>query len=490
MTLQELSIIFFFGFLVFVGIVAYFSSKQKASGVSADVEYYLGGHSTPTVVLAFSYVTSSISAACFMGDPGIMSTVGWPYYWVVIAIVPGLIIPAVLLMPKMRQQAEKLGSLTIPEYLGQRYNSTALRLIIAGVISVFYIFPLVAQFKGAAVLLESFTGISFNMGLAIITVVIIFYVIVGGLRSVAWTDFVQGLPMLVISIVLLVVSLNAVGGFSGLEEKLSQIDPNMLKVVQDEALDAQMSLSGVLGNFVFWCVIFISQPYLCSRFLAIPNVKRKTIGTFLITALILSVVYNSFYIAGLTGRVLFPDVKADYLTVTMAINLLPTAVAAFMMIGIFAAMMSTATSVLLVIGQAVGRDFYSKTINKNASPEKEVLVTRIAIVVVAFICFAFNYVDPPEFLSVVLYLGLSGIGSCIGIPLFAAIVSKKSTKEGAIVSSIVGPIAYIIFNYVVGFNFWFAGLIAIVVAAICMVVISVFINKKNRALISNVAEAK
>ena len=61
-----------------------------------------------------------------------MSTVGWPYYWVVIAIVPGLIIPAVLLMPKMRQQAEKLGSLTIPEYLGQRYNSTALRLIIAG----------------------------------------------------------------------------------------------------------------------------------------------------------------------------------------------------------------------------------------------------------------------------------------------------------------------------------------------------------------------
>lgn len=174
MTLQELSIIFFFGFLVFVGIVAYFSSKQKASGVSADVEYYLGGHSTPTVVLAFSYVTSSISAACFMGDPGIMSTVGWPYYWVVIAIVPGLIIPAVLLMPKMRQQAEKLGSLTIPEYLGQRYNSTALRLIIAGVISVFYIFPLVAQFKGAAVLLESFTGISFNMGLAIITVVIIF----------------------------------------------------------------------------------------------------------------------------------------------------------------------------------------------------------------------------------------------------------------------------------------------------------------------------
>lgn len=481
MTLQQISVLFFVLFLVFVGVVALLSSRTKkgAGSGSADVDYYLGGRSTPTVVLAFSYVTSSISAACFMGDPGIMSTVGWPYYWVVIAVVPGLIIPAVLLMPKMRMQAEKLGSLTIPEYLGDRYQSDALRLIIAGVVSVFYIFPLVGQFKGAAVLLESFTGISFKAGLAIITVVIIFYVIGGGLKSVAWTDFAQGLPMLIISIVLVVISLKAVGGFSGLDEKLALIDPAMLNIVQPEASDAQMSLSGVFGNFVFWCIIFISQPYLCSRFLAIPNVKRKTIGTFLITALLLSSIYNSFYLCGLTGRVLFPDVEADYLTVTMAINMLPKWAAALMMIGIFAAMMSTATSVLLVVGQAIGRDFYSQSINKKATPEQEVLVTRIAVVVVALICFAFNFVNPPEFLSVVLYLGLSGIGSCIGVPLFAAIISKKSTKEGAIAAAVTGPVSYMIFNYIVGFNFWFACLMAVVVSAVLMVGISFLVNRKQ-----------
>ena len=345
-------------------------------------------------------------------------------------------------------------------------------------ISVFYIFPLVAQFKGAAVLLESFTGISFKAGLAIITVVIIFYVIVGGLKSVAWTDFAQGLPMLIISVVLVVLSLKAVGGFNGLETKLAQVDPNMLNIVQAESPDAQMSLSGVFGNFVFWCIIFISQPYLCSRFLAIPNVKRKTIGTFLITALILSTIYNSFYLCGLTGRVLFPDVEADYLTVTMAKEMLPKWAAAMMMIGIFAAMMSTATSVLLVVGQAVGRDFYSKTINKNATAEQEVRVTRIAVVVVAFICFAFNFVNPPEFLSVVLYLGLSGIGACIGVPLFAAIISNRATKEGAVVSSITGPIAYLIFNYVIGINYWFSCLLAVVIAAILMIGISAYVNKK------------
>ena len=480
MSLHTLSVIFFVGFLTFVALVAFVSSRNKGGqNQSADVEYYLGGRSTPTVVLAFSYVTSSISAACFMGDPGIMSTMGWSYYWVVIAIVPGLIIPAVLLMRKMRLQAEALGSLTIPEYLGQRYKSDLLRLIIAGVVSVFYIFPLVAQFKGAAMLLESFTGISFNTGLVIITCVLIFYVIVGGLRSVAWTDFAQGLPMLIITIVLLIVSLRAVGGFDGLEAGLAAIDTSMLDVVQPNTPGAEMPLTGVIGNFAFWGVTFISQPYLCSRFLAIPSVNRKTIGTFLITALVLSVVYNSFYIAGLTGRVLFPDASADYLTVTMAINLLPKAAAALMMVGIFAAMMSTATSVLLVIGQSIGRDFYSKTINKNATPELEVKVTRIAVVAVSLICMAFNYVNPPEFLSVVLYLGLSGIGSCIGVPLFSAIVSKKSTKEGAIVSSILGPVAYIIFTYAIGINFWFSCLLAIIVSASAMIIISIYINKRS-----------
>lgn len=478
MSLQTLSVTFFVAYLILVTFVAWWSSRGAGNG-AADVEYYLGGHSTPTVVLAFSYVTSSVSAAAFMGDPGVMSTIGWPYYWVVIGVIPGLILPAVLLMRRLRMQADKLGSLTIPEYLGQRYNSKALQLIIAGVISVFYIFPLVAQFKGGAILLESFTGISFDTGLFIITAIIIFYVIAGGLRSVAWTDFVQGFPMLIISIALLVVSLQAVGGFSGLEDKLGAINPDMLRVVEADKPDAQMTISGIVGNFVFWCVIFISQPYLCSRFLAIPNVSRKTIGVFLITALFLTVIYNSFYIAGLTGRVLFPDADPDHLTVTMAINLLPKAMAALMMIGIFAAMISTATSILLVVGQAIGRDFYAKTINKEASPEKEVFVTRVAVTVIALACMLFNYTNPPHFLSIFLYLGLSGIGSCIGVPLFTGIVSDRGTKEGAIASSLAGPATYMVFTYALGVNFWVSCLLAVLVAALMMIGISFLVHRKE-----------
>ena len=170
MTLQLYSIVFFIAFMLFLGFIAIWSGRQNKRGAgSADVEYYLGGRATPYYVLAFSFITSSVSAIAFIGEPAMMAEIGWPYYWIVIGVVPGMIIPAVILMRKMRLQAEKLGSLTIPEYLGDRYRSPFLRLLISILVVACYLFILVAQFKGAAVLLEQFTGVHFNVGIIIIT---------------------------------------------------------------------------------------------------------------------------------------------------------------------------------------------------------------------------------------------------------------------------------------------------------------------------------
>lgn len=483
MALETYSLIFFIIFLVLLGGVAIWSGRQNKLGTAgADVEYYLGGRQTPYFVLAFSFITSSVSAGAFIGDPAMMATHGWSYYWIVIAIVPGMVIPSIFLMRKMRLQAEKLGSLTIPEYLGDRYNSSFLRLLISILVVVCYLFVLVAQFKGAAILLEKFTGVSFNLGLVIITAVVVFYVVSGGLRSVAWTDFVQGIPMLILAIVVLVLSLNRVGGFSGLEAGLQALNPALLTVV-DKGPDPIMNVGGIIGNFAFWFVIFISQPYLCSRFLAIPSVNRNMIGKFLLLSLSLALVYNLFYIVGLTGRVMFPNTEADYITVSVVTELLSPVLAAIMMVGFFGAILTTATSILLTVGQSIGRDIYAKSINKKATPKQEILVTRIGVIVVALFVMLFNFVQTPALLSLFIYIGLSGLGACIGVPLFAAIASEKATKGGAIASVIAGPIVYLIITNFVGWNYMIACLLALVVSSILMISISVAQNKKKDNLL-------
>lgn len=82
--------------------------------------------------------------------------------------------------------------------------------------------------------------------------------------------------------------------------------------------------------------------------------------------------------------------------------------------------------------------------------------------------------NPPKLLSIFLYLGLSGIGSCIGVPLITGIITDKGTKQGAIASSLTGPAAYMIFTYAIGINFWVSCLLAVVSAALVMIVVSHF----------------
>lgn len=485
MDLRTWSIIMFVGFLAIMVYLSLIAAKENKSGDKLDEEYYLGGRNSGPIVLAFSYVTGSVSAAAFMGEPGVMSQVGWPYYWIVIAIIPGMIFPALLLMKKLRTQSEKLGSLTIPQYLGQHYKSDAIRIIVAVAICIFYVFPLVAQFKGAAVLLESFTNIPFKVGVFLFTLFIAVFCATGGLRSVVWVSVVQGIPMFFIAIVLVIVALSAVGGFTGIEETLSVTNPGMLDIVQPRDPASVMPIEGVVGVFAYWAIMFISQPYLSSRFMAIRDTKPKTIGTFLIWTLVLTVIFNTLYLTGLAGRILYPNIAGDYMTSQLAIDFLPNFLAAFMMIEIFGAMMSTSQSMMLVIAQAIANDIYVESINPNASDKSVITLTRVSIFVVAAICLIFTWANPPEFLSLFLYLGLSGIGACIAVPLLAALVWDKATAKGAIGAALVGPIAYVIFEMVLNVNLWFSSFLAVIIAGIVLTTISL-LDKSNKVASQNV----
>lgn len=470
----------FMGSMVVTGIMS--ARKSSQGNGSVDEEYYLGGRNTGPVMLAFAYVTGSVSAAAFMGEPGLMSEVGWSYYWIVVAIIPGMVFPALLLMKKLRTKSEELGSLTIPQYLGQHYKSDGVRIVIALAICVFYLFPLAAQFKGAAVLLESFTNIPFNVGVIIFTVFIGIYVAFGGLNSVVLASFIQGIPMFFIAVLLVVVGLRAVGGFEGIEIGLQAIDPNMLKIVQPRGPDALFPIEGIIGVFFYWAIMFVSQPYLAARFMSIKDTSKKTIGTFLIVVLILTVALNTLYFTGLSGRILYPDLPGDYITSQLAIDYLPTIFSALVMIGIFGAMMSTTQSMLLVVAQAIANDLYVETINPKASGKTVINITRVAVGVVSILVLILTLLNPPEFLSIFLYLGLSGIGSAIAVPLFASLMWPKATKEGALAACIIGPLAYILFEMILNWNLWFSSMLAVILAAIVMVVLSLIYENKELKL--------
>lgn len=224
--------------------------------------------------------------------------------------------------------------------------------------------------------------------------------------------------------------------------------------------------------------MFVSQPYLAARFMSIRDTSKKTIGTFLIVVLILTVALNTLYFTGLAGRILYPDLPGDYITSQLAIDYLPTVLSAVMMIGIFGAMMSTTQSMLLVVAQAIANDLYVQTINPKASGKTVINITRAAVGIISVIVLVLTILNPPEFLSIFLYLGLSGIGSAVAVPLFASLMWPGATKQGALGSCIVGPLAYILFQMILNINLWFSSMLAVILSAIVMYVLSKIYTKK------------
>ena len=439
-------------FLVFLIGVSIWSAQQNKKGkTGADREYFLGGNTTPLIVLAVSYCASAVSAGSFMGDPGMMSVVGWPYYWIAIFAVPGLVIPGIYVIRKMRLQSDRYGSMTINEYAGHRFNSPGLKLYLSFIIVLCYLFMMVSQFKAAAILLEMFTGLDFTVGLIVMCVVCLVYVNIGGLRSVAWTDFVQGLIMCLMCIVVVATALSAIGGFSGLNDAIEATNPDMNLIVQpvEEGADVP-GLYGVIGAFVFGFCVYFAQPHIAARFMALPDVNRKSIGRFLIVSLVCGWLFNLMFIVGPIGRMLYPDADGDYMTVTFVTEQFPSVIASILMLGFFSAVISTATSILLVAGQSVGRDIYGQICHKTATPEKQVRVTQIGTTVIIALVLVFNLIDPPEFLQLFIYMGMSGIGSACFCPLVIGTMWKKSSKEGAWASAIAGPVGYLVHSQIHG----------------------------------------
>ena len=318
---------------------------------------------------------------------------------------------------------------------------------------------LVSQFKGAAALLETYTGIPFKVGLIIMLAVVVFYVNTGGLRSVAWTDFFQGCFMTVMCVMMVVVAVYKVGGMHSLEATLADKWPEALYISEAGPTQADGTVVGWMGliSLITWgCTIMFCAPHITSRYLALPAVHKKDVAKFSMISMVTGFLFNLMFICGLCGRVIFPDAEADYLTVTMSSQLLPPILACVCMIGFFSAIVSTATSILLVIGQSIGRDLYGG-LSKKATPEKQVRVTRYATVICALIVLLFNMVNPPAFLQIFIYLGLSGIGSAVFMPLYGGVLTKKGTKLAAILSSIAGPAMYVIWTVPLGLS-WVSGM--------------------------------
>ena len=189
------------------------------------------------IFLAFAFAATTASGATFLGGPGLGYQWGFASQWGNFLYPIGVYFGVLISMRLIATTGNKFGNRSIPEFLGDRYQSEGIRVMVS-IFSLVLFFYLAGQLVSGLVMFEIFLGLSPFWALLITTTVLLFYVVLGGAHADILTDGVQGVMMLILAIVVIVLVLTGFGvdgGLSGLIDRLETQNSNLVQPLNPES---------------------------------------------------------------------------------------------------------------------------------------------------------------------------------------------------------------------------------------------------------------
>jgi len=419
--------------LVAIGIYTYRFTKTMEG-------FHLGDRSLNPWVAGFSLMFSGSSGWIFTGMAGLCYAVGPSSWFMHMSNLFFMLIAFVFIGKRMRNYSGILGSITYPEFFVQRVRAKGnmIRLIASAAVVMFMTVSCTTQYMAAAKSMMPLFNISNAQAVLITAVVVGFYCLIGGFLAVCWTDFVQGIVILVGSIAICLFMIYDLGGWGNVTYQLAAIDP---KLVSAEWATFPLILA-------FWTTGFqcIGRPHDTIRYFAVKDSKatRKMamIGMF---GFLLN--YWTGYLIGWVGRVYFPSIPdPETIFGRILTSVLNPWFAGIMLTALMALIMSTVDSSLLSAASTLTEDFYHSCINKNASKEKLIFVSRLSVVVISAVAvFMALNAGGRSVMSVMLFAS-GGLAATFGPALVLALYWNRLTEFGVIASMLTGFVSSVLWK--------------------------------------------
>ena len=365
-------------------------------------DYFVGGRSIGGATVGISFFATYASTNSFVGFSG----QGYDYGLAWLLLVPFAVcfsfISWVWIAPRLREQTESLGSLTIPDFIGFRFASQPARIVAALIVLLSSFIYTTAVFKGIGNLLEAFLDVSYWHAIFIVLVIVVAYTAVGGFHSVVQTDVVQGVIMIVAAVLLFWGTAQAAGGLQSIYQVREGVHGSRLF-----SWDAAMPLPMLLGILFSTTIKFVVEPRQLSRFYALSDPQQARRGG-LISTLAFLLVFSLLVPVGLYARNILPSELPDTDHVVPALlasgAVFGPIVSALLVLAMVSAAMSSLDSVLLVMASTCERDLVGLW-RRNRSEERAIGATRVYVSVFAVLA-ALIALDPPG--SVVTITSFSG----------------------------------------------------------------------------------
>lgn len=454
-----------------IGVVFYNRTNDMS-------DYLLGGRKLNSWVTAMSAQASDMSGWLLIGLPGTAYLIYGgtsEAIWTAVGLMLGTYANWLFVAKRLRKYTEVSGnSLTLPDFFENRFRDKKhiLRVASAVFIVIFFLVYTASQYASGGKLFSTIFGIDYGWGLAIGAGVVLIYTALGGFTAVCWADTIQGSIMFVALIIVPIFAAGSIGGWDVVTERLSSMTTETLGIFPETEGGHINTL--LLASALGWGLGYFGQPHILVRFMAIesPDMIRKS---RIIAMVWVIITLAAAVFVGVIGKALFPDL-ADSETVFMtAINeLFSPVVSGILMTAILAAIMSTASSQLLVTASSVTRDLYAVIFKKDGDGKEMVWLSRITVIVITVLAIILA-IDPDSSVFDLVSFAWSGFGTAFGPLLLFALFWRRMTLQGAAAGMITGGVVDIGWYFMEGGIFdiyeiipgFIAASVAIVAVSLC-----------------------
>ncbi|MCL2496759.1 MAG: sodium:solute symporter [Clostridiales bacterium] len=432
MFIKVLLLLLFFAVTIFIGL--YF--RKRATSVT---DFVLGGRNVGPWLTAFAFGASYFSAVVFVGYAG---QFGWRFgtaaVWIGLGnAFIGSLMAWFILGRRTRIMTNHLKSATMPEFFGSRYLSAPLKIGASIIVFIFLIPYTASLYNGLSRLFEMAFGIPFEYCILAMGILTAIFVVAGGYFATAVNDFIQGMVMLGGIIAVIAVVLKDNGGLMTAIDSLARInDPAV-------APGAYTSFLGpdpitLLGVIILTSLGTWGLPQMVARFYAIKSEKMITKGAIVSTFFAI-IVAGGCYFLGSFGR-LYADMPNIYNANGGVIfdAIIPQILSGFSeaMIGVvivlvFAASISTLSSLVMASSSTLTLDFLKGHVIKNMDDKQQLLIIRALIVVfiaISSIIAIVQFRGGITFIAQLMGISWGALAGSFLAPFLYGLYWKRATK--------------------------------------------------------------
>jgi SSS family solute:Na+ symporter/sodium/proline symporter len=398
-------------------------------------DYYVAGGRMPWYLLTGTFLASNVSAGLFLGATNMAGTNGYSIWSSYVPTSIGFLIAIAFVGVMVRRLSRHYEIYDFADILAARYSSRSVqvRTLSAVLLAVVYIPILGAQFIALASIASVIFGLSYQVSVGVIVLLVVGYTLLGGMLGVIWSDGLQLLVLFLGLVLAVPIGMNALGNGDSAKawEDISAISSTLF-----DWTTPHWPWYVAVGQ-LFWLFAVPVQPHLVTRFLTARD--EKTILISLPVCLVAGlIIYSSSVPIGLLGRLTRPQLgTGDYYYIELATHHLGAWLGAFALAGIAAAALSTCSTVLIVSGQSFSRELCEHWLFPNASQRQTLWLARVGVLLVGIVGFVIAVYQPLGIFWLVV-LSASLLAAVYFVPLIVGFTFPGASAAGAIAAMVLG----------------------------------------------------